>query len=169
LSWCVCAGPAQLTSPPSPSLYVEQLPQSVIAEMTLEERILTEEAWTNLEQGDGARAKKTLIKLGQESPLYYAGLGYALLLLDDIQRAEDFFKAALITYPDLVLIHVGLAQIYQKTGREDSAFTGIQKHHSPGSRASLGKIEIQHYQIPKNHPGNSGSQGIYVNRRDGKK
>ncbi len=91
--------------------------------MTLEERILTEEAWTNLEQGDGARAKKTLIKLGQESPLYYAGLGYALLLLDDIQRAEDFFKAALITYPDLVLIHVGLAQIYQKTGREDSAFT----------------------------------------------
>jgi len=109
--------------PPSPSLYIEQLPQSVISEMSLEERILTEEAWTNLMQGDGDRAKKALIKLGQESPLYYAGLGYALYLLDDIQKAEAFFKAALITFPDLVLIRVGLAQIYQETGQEDSAFT----------------------------------------------
>ena len=91
--------------------------------MSLEERILTEEAWTNLMQGDGDRAKKALIKLGQESPLYYAGLGYALYLLDDIQKAEAFFKAALITFPDLVLIRVGLAQIYQETGQEDSAFT----------------------------------------------
>ena len=91
--------------------------------MSLEERILTEEAWTNLVEGDGDRAKKALIKLGQESPLYYAGLGYALYLLDDIQKAEEFFKAALLTFPDLVLIRVGLAQIYQETGREDSAFT----------------------------------------------
>lgn len=113
-------------SPPAPTLYVEQLPQSVIAEMSLEERILSEEAWTNLEIGDGDRAKKALIKLGQESPLYYAGLGYALYLLDDIQKAEEFFKAALLTFPDLVLIHVGLAQIYQETGREDSAFTELR-------------------------------------------
>ncbi|MCJ7579865.1 MAG: S-layer homology domain-containing protein [Candidatus Aminicenantes bacterium] len=110
-------------SPPSLTLYVEQLPQSVIGEMSLEERILTEEAWKNLGQGDGDKAKKALIKLGQESPLYYAGLGYALFLLDDIQKAEEFFKAALLTFPDLILIHVGLAQIYQKTGREDSAFS----------------------------------------------
>lgn len=94
--------------------------------MSLEERILSEEAWTNLEIGDGDRAKKALIKLGQESPLYYAGLGYALYLLDDIQKAEEFFKAALLTFPDLVLIHVGLAQIYQETGREDSAFTELR-------------------------------------------
>ncbi len=91
--------------------------------MSLEERILTEEAWTNLARGDGDRAKKAFIKLGQKSPLYLAGLGYALYLLNDIQKAEEFFKAALLTYPDLVLIHVGLAQIYQETGREDSAFT----------------------------------------------
>jgi len=113
-------------SPPSPTLYIEQLPQSVIGEMSLEERILTEKAWTNLVQGDGDRAQKTFIKMGQESPLYYAGLGYALFLLDDIQKAEDFFKAALLSYPDLVLIHVGLAQLYQKTGREDSAFTELR-------------------------------------------
>jgi tetratricopeptide (TPR) repeat protein len=90
--------------------------------MTLEERMLTEEAWTNLKQGDGEKAKRTLVRLGKASPLYYAGLGYALYLLEDIQTAEDFFKAAAQYYPDLVLIHVGLAQIYQETGRQDSAF-----------------------------------------------
>lgn len=113
-------------SPPPPLLYVEQLPHSVIIEMSLEERILTEEAWTNLAQGDGDRAKKNFIKLGQESPLYYAGLGYALFLLNDIQKSEEFFKAALLTFPDLALIHVGLAQIYLKTGREDSAFMELR-------------------------------------------
>ncbi len=102
---------------------MEHLPESVITELSLEERILTEEAWTNLTQGDGDRAKKALIKLGQGSPLYLAGLGYALYLLDDIQKAEEFFKAALLSNPDLILSHVGLAQIYQETGREDSAFT----------------------------------------------
>ena len=147
-------------SPPSPTLYIEQLPQSVISEMSLEERILTEEAWTNLVEGDGDRAKKALIKLGQESPLYYAGLGYALYLLDDIQKAEEFFKAALLTFPDLVLIRVGLAQIYQETGREDSAFTEFR---------NIIKIQIQRYQIPKNHRGPSGSQSIRVCRRDRKK
>jgi len=91
--------------------------------MSLEERILSEEIWTNLVQGDGNRATRALFKLGQGSPLYLAGQGYALYLLNDIQKAEEFFKAALLAYPDLVLIRVGLAQIYLKTGREDSAFT----------------------------------------------
>lgn len=108
--------------PPSPTLYVESLPQSVISEMSLEERIQTDAAWANLKRGDGERAKKIFVKLGKESPLYYAGLGYALYLLEDIQTAEDFFKAALLAFPDLILVHVGLAQIYEETGREDSAF-----------------------------------------------
>ncbi|MEE8376955.1 MAG: tetratricopeptide repeat protein [Candidatus Aminicenantaceae bacterium] len=122
---CLCCS-CTTYSPPSITLFVEHLPESVITEMSLEERILTEEAWTNLKQGDGDRAKKALIKLGQGSPLYLAGLGYALYLMDDIQKAEEFFKAALLSYPDLVLIHVGLAQIYQETGREDSAFTELR-------------------------------------------
>lgn len=108
--------------PPAPTMYVENIPQSVIGELTLEERMQAEEAWTFLKQGDGERAKKVLVRLGKASPLYYAGLGYALYLLEDIQTAEDFFKAALQFYPDLILIHVGLAQIYQETNREDSAF-----------------------------------------------
>lgn len=107
----------------SPTLYVENIPQSIIAGMSLDERILSEEAWSDLKDGDGERAKKKFLKLGTESPLYYAGLGYALYLLDDTSSAEDFFKASLQFYPDLPLIHVGLAQIYEETGREDLAFS----------------------------------------------
>ena len=112
--------------PSAPTLYVEQLPESIIAEMSLDERILTEEAWASLLKGDGDKARKTLLKLGQDSPLYLAGLGYALYLTDNIQEAEEFFKAALVAHPDLALIHVGLAQIYSETGRENSAFTELR-------------------------------------------
>jgi len=114
-----CAAPQTIP----PSLYVENLPQSIISDMSLDERILTEEAWSDLKDGEGERAKKKFMKLGTESPLYYAGLGYALYLLEDSKSAEDFFKASLQFYPDLVLIHVGLAQIYEETGRQDSAFS----------------------------------------------
>ena len=119
----------------SPTLYVENLPQTIIAEMSLDERILTEEAWSDLKDGEGERAKKKFMKLGTESALYYAGLGYALYLLEDTKSAEDFFKASLQFYPDLVLIHVGLAQIYEETGREDSAFSEYR---------SILKIESEH-------------------------
>ena len=40
--------------------------------------------------------------------------------------AEEFFKAALVAHPDLALIHIGLAQIYSETGRENSAFTELR-------------------------------------------
>ena len=126
-----CAGPQTI----SPTLYVENLPQTIIAELSLDERVLTEEAWSDLKDGEGERAKKKFMKLGTESPLYYAGLGYALYLLDDTNSAEDFFRASLQFYPDLVLIHVGLAQIYEDTGREDSAFSEYR---------SILKIEPEH-------------------------
>ena len=160
---CLCWA-CSTYSPPSPSLYVEQLPQTVIAELSLEERILTEEAWTNLEQGDGDRAKKTLIKLGQESPLYYAGLGYALFLLDDIQRAEEFFKAALLNFPDLVLIHIGLAQIYQKTGREDAAFTEFRNiikldPNHPWAKSRYESLQSQYITLALQEASTYGSAG----------
>lgn len=126
-----CASPQAI----SPTLYVENLPQTIVAEMSLDERLLTEEAWSDLKDGEGERAKKKFMKLGTESPLYYAGLGYALYLLEDAKSAEDFFKASLQFYPDLVLIHVGLAQIYEDTGREDSAFSEYR---------SILKIEPEH-------------------------
>lgn len=108
--------------PPPPSLFIGNLPQAIVAELSLDERILTEEAWENLRQGRGDKAQKLISKLGTESPFYYAGMGYASLLLTRFSDSENYFKNALQNYPDMTLAHIGLAQVYQKTGKDDLAF-----------------------------------------------
>lgn len=108
--------------PPPPSLFIGNLPQAMVAELSLDERILTEEAWENLRQGRGDKAQKLISKLGTESPFYYAGMGYASLLLTSLLDSENYFKHALQNYPDMTLAHIGLAQVYQKTGNDDLAF-----------------------------------------------
>ncbi len=108
--------------PPPPSLYIESIPPSIVAELSLEERILTEDAWNNLKQGKGGKAEKTISRLGSQNPIYNVGLGYAYFLQNKLETAEEFFKAALRARPDMTLSHSGLAQVYQKAGREDRTF-----------------------------------------------
>jgi len=60
--------------------------------------------------------------LNYRSPGYYVGYGYAFFILGKYQEAEESFKAALNYNPHMPLIHLGLAQLYQKTGRENLAF-----------------------------------------------
>jgi Tfp pilus assembly protein PilF len=107
---------------PAPSFYLENLPEKLETELTLDDRITTEEAWKNLRQGRADKALKILSRLSIESPAYYVGLGYAYFLLNEYLASEESFKAALNFYPDMILIHLGLAQLYQKTGQENSAF-----------------------------------------------
>jgi Tfp pilus assembly protein PilF len=113
--------------PPPPSIYIENLPQSITTELTLEERIAAEEAWKNLRLGNASKAQKTIIRLGVDSPIYYVGLGYVYFLLDDLLTAEEGFKAAIKHSPNLTLAHLGLAQLYQKTGQEDEAFSELRE------------------------------------------
>lgn len=113
--------------PPPPSLFIGNLPQAMVAELSLDERILTEEAWENLRQGRGDKAQKLISKLGTESPFYYAGMGYASLLLTRLSDSENYFKHALQNYPDMTLAHIGLAQVYQKTGNDDLAFVEFRE------------------------------------------
>lgn len=113
--------------PPPPSLYIGDLPQSIVTDLSLDERIITEEAWGNLKQGKGKKAKKVISKLEAESPFYYVGLGYASFLLNNFPESEMFFKKALQIYPEMALVHTGLAQIYQKTGRDDLAFSSLRE------------------------------------------
>jgi Tfp pilus assembly protein PilF len=108
--------------PPPPSLYIGDLPQAAAAELSLEERIIAEEAWSNLKQGKGDKARKIISHLGSENPFYYVGLGYSYLLLKEFQAAENSFKNALRDHPEMALVHIGLAQVYQETGRESLAF-----------------------------------------------
>jgi len=93
-----------------------------VAELSLEERIITEDAWSNLKQGKGNKARKIISRLEPSSSFHYVGLGYAFLLLNEFQVSEENFKKALEDYPDMTLIHLGLAQVYQETGDENLAF-----------------------------------------------
>ncbi len=122
LSWS-CA----TYQPPPPSLYIGELPQYIVTDLSLDERILTEEAWNNLKQGKGKKAKKIISKLTTESPFYYVGLGYASFLLNNLPESEIFFRKALQNYPEMTLVHAGLAQLYQKTGRDDLAFSEFRE------------------------------------------
>lgn len=113
--------------PPPPSLYIGELPESIVTELSLDERILMEDAWKNLRQGKIKQAEKILEKLGRESPFYYVGLGYASFILNRLNEAEGAFKQALNKYPEMSVAHIGLAQIYQKTGRDDEAFLELRE------------------------------------------
>jgi Tfp pilus assembly protein PilF len=108
--------------PPPPTLYVGNLPQSLVTDLTLDERIIIEDAWKSLKQGQGNKARKSLSKLNEQNPFYYVGMGYAYFMMNDLDLAEDFFKAADRYSPDMNIIHLGLAQVYQKKGQEDLAF-----------------------------------------------
>lgn len=111
----------------TPSFHIGNLPPSIVSELSLEERILAEEAWNDLKQGRGSKAEKTIKRLGVESPIYSVGLGYINTMMNKLQTAERFFQEALQERPELALAHSGLAQIYQKTGQEDRAFAALRE------------------------------------------
>jgi len=96
-------------------------------DLTLEERIRMEEAWGYLRDGYIYKAEKAFERLGKDSPLYDVGLGYLSLIQDSYQTAEERFYLALHDRPDFLLAHLGLAQVYQKSGDEDKAFDELRE------------------------------------------
>ena len=133
---------------PPPNLYIGNLPESIVTELSLDERIVTEEAWKSIKKGNGIKARKSLSKLAEESPFYYVGMGYAYFIMDDLTLAEDFFKAAQRYSPDMAIVHLGLAQIYRRTGREDQAFAELrdvlkQEPDQPWAKTQYQAIKMQ--------------------------
>ena len=116
------AGWACLATFPPPSFHVESLPPVLVTELTLEQRITLEEAWSRVKRGDAKGAEKLFLRLGQASIFYHAGLGYVAFLQDQFSTSESYFQESLRRHPDLALGHLGLAQLYQKTDREELAF-----------------------------------------------
>ena len=114
-------------APPPPSLYLENLPQSLVTPLTLEERIQMQEAWDLLRQGWLDKAEKAFLQLGPESPLYAVGLGYLSLLGDDYAPAEGWFGQEIERNPGSLLGQLGLVQLYRKTGEEDKEFNALRE------------------------------------------
>lgn len=114
-------------APTPPNLYIENLPQSLVTPLTLEERIQMEEAWDFLRQGRMDKAEREFLRLGPQSPLYNLGLGYVFLLRDDFASAEGYFQLAVEENPGSLLAHLGLTQLYQKIGDEDKIFNELRE------------------------------------------
>ncbi|MHB8094106.1 MAG: tetratricopeptide repeat protein [Candidatus Aminicenantales bacterium] len=107
--------------PHAPSFFMEDLPQSLIMEMSLEQRIAAEEAWKDLRTGN-PRARKEIMQLGPDNPVYDVGLGYLYFQEQDLPSAERSFQDALKLRPELIAAHVGLAQVSETSGNEEQAF-----------------------------------------------
>jgi tetratricopeptide (TPR) repeat protein len=117
---CATYGP-----PPPPSFYLEDIPPAVTAELTLDERIAAEEAWTNLRRSRADRAEKLLLTLGPGNPLHWVGRGFVYLLRTDPVSAEDSFKEAARISPEMALPHLGLAQIYEARGEKELLYSQV--------------------------------------------
>lgn len=113
--------------PPPPSFHVGSLPLVMVTGLSLDERILVEDAWKSIRQGNANKARKNLEKLGAENPFYLVGMGYVAYILQDLPSAENTFKAALAKHPDMVLTHMGLAQLYMDTNRKEQAFVEFRE------------------------------------------
>ncbi len=112
----------QIEQIPSPQIYTGSLPQSQVSGLSLDERIIIEEAWIDIGNGNGRRALSQVSKLSPGNPFYYIITAYSYYLLNDIQSAEHYFKTAIEKNPEIAITHIGLAQLYQKTMRDDLAF-----------------------------------------------
>ncbi len=108
--------------PVPPAFYVESLPTDKISQLSLEDRIVVEEAWARIKEGDAPRAEKLVAKMGPRNPFYVVGLGYVSFLNGQLPSAETYFKQELKNDPESILAHAGLAQIFLKTGQDDRAF-----------------------------------------------
>jgi tetratricopeptide (TPR) repeat protein len=123
-------------TPAPPSFDIEDIPQSVSTRLTLDQRIAADQAWTDLKAGRVDQARKELLKLGEDNPVYAAGLGYADLYLADRDGAEANFKESLRRFPDLTLANAGLAQVYEARGQKDLALSQYREilKHDPENR-----------------------------------
>lgn len=118
---------ATLPPPAPPPFHIESIPPAVTGTMTLEERITAEEAWEALRAGRGDRAETLFVRLGVESAVGRAGLGYVAFLREELATAQEEFQEAIRLRPDFVPARVGLAQIYELTGEDDQLFTQYQE------------------------------------------
>ncbi|OGD11776.1 MAG: hypothetical protein A2Y86_06335 [Candidatus Aminicenantes bacterium RBG_13_62_12] len=108
--------------PNVPSFHIDSLPSSSVSALTLEQRIILEEGWARVRQGDARGAERLFLRLGPANPFYDAGMGYVAFLREQNQAAEAFFLESLAKFPEMTVSRIGLAQLFQKADRLDAAF-----------------------------------------------
>ncbi len=113
--------------PTPPSFYLDSPPSSIVATLSLDERLQSEEGWRLIREGRGEKAKEIFSKLPPDNPMFHVGLGYAYYLLGQTQVAVEHFKISVENFPMMNVAHLGLAQIYLESGREEEAFSALRE------------------------------------------
>ncbi len=112
-------------APPNAWLYIEPLTPSYSANLSLDERLAVEDAWTYLKRGNTDKAQKALLKLDPKNPFYSTGFGYLAFLKNELPDAEAFFLSAVQDFPDFPLPYLALGELYQVTGKADLAYVNF--------------------------------------------
>ncbi|MHB8054772.1 MAG: tetratricopeptide repeat protein [Candidatus Aminicenantales bacterium] len=112
---------ATLAPPVNPTIYLENPPAAITAGFTLDDRIAVDKVWTLLRYENADKAEKAILKLGEDHPFYWTGMGYVALLRNDLPSAEADFLGSLRVSPDAITSHLGLGQVYRRQGRREDA------------------------------------------------
>lgn len=102
---------------------VEKIPDSIILELSPQERKESQEIWKLIEEGKGKKAYLKLKKMDPNSFFTSVSTGYSLLLMGNLEQAELWFKKALSIKKESSSPHVGLAQILEKKENLKGAFS----------------------------------------------
>lgn len=121
----IAAACATMTPPSSPTIYLENPPAAITAELTLDDRIAVDKVWTLLRYENADKAEKAILKLGESHPFYWTGLGYVALLRNDLAAAEADFLGSIASSPDPVTTHLGLGQVYRRLGLREEALASF--------------------------------------------
>jgi tetratricopeptide (TPR) repeat protein len=138
-------------APAPPSFYIEDLPQSVATRLTLDQRIAADEVWADLKVGRADRARRELVKLGQDNPVYAVGMGFVNLYLSDMASAESNFMDALGRFPDMTPARIGLAHLYEQKGEKDLEIAQYREilKSSPENRWAKPRFEALRNELTK--------------------
>jgi len=121
---CAPAPQPVLTPPPFP---LESLPPALTVTMSLQERVVAEEAWRHVQQGDLKAAEKVLQRLPPHLPSSNLINGFINLIRNNNQEAVNKFKQTLEALPSLSLARAGLAQAYLNLGDKPAAFDSLRE------------------------------------------
>jgi tetratricopeptide (TPR) repeat protein len=140
-------------APPPPSLHIESPTASFTESLPLDARIAVEDAWNELQRGRADRAQKIILRLGEKSPFYFAGLGYVTFLRNDLASSQAYFLKAVEDYPGLVVAHLGLGQLYLKSGQDEAAFNAFLEvlKREPDNAFALRESEVLRSRLVESH------------------
>ena len=116
---------------PRKEIYIiERISDKIIAELPQQVRNSSYEIWELIEKGKGKKAYLKLKRMDPNSFFTSLSMGYSLLLMDNLEQSELWFRKALSINKEVSSPHIGLAQVLEKKGDLKGAFSEWREAYS---------------------------------------